>query len=68
VGVAALVVGGAEFVLPRLALTLGLVAAVAAGHVAGRPLFARLAAGHYEQVVAGLLLISVITGAVVALA
>jgi uncharacterized protein YdbL (DUF1318 family) len=43
-------------------------AAAAVGHLAGRPLFARLAAGHYDQVVTGLLLVSVITGAVVALA
>jgi uncharacterized membrane protein YfcA len=43
-------------------------AAAVAGHVAGRPLFARLAAGHYEQAVAGLLLASVVTGGAVALA
>ena len=68
IGIAALVVGHAEFVLPQAELTLLFVGVVAAGHVAGRPLFARLAAGHYEQVVAGLLLVSVVTGAAVALA
>jgi hypothetical protein len=43
-------------------------AAAAAGHVTGRPLFAHLAAGPYEQVVTVLLLVSVVTGGAVALA
>jgi len=42
-------------------------AAATAGHLAGRPVFARLAAGHYDQVVTALLLVSVVAGAVVAL-
>jgi uncharacterized membrane protein YfcA len=68
VGVGALVVGQAEFTLPRAELSVGLAAATAAGHVAGRPLFARLAAGHYDFAVGALLFVSVVTGAVVALA
>ena len=69
IGLASLAVGDADVVFPdgrgrRVALP----AAAAAGHVAGRPLFARLAAGHYEQVVTVLLIVSVVTGAVVALA
>ena len=43
-------------------------AAAAVGHLSGRPLFAHLAAGRYEQVVTALLLVSVGTGAVVSLA
>jgi hypothetical protein len=68
VGVLALVAGDAAFTLPRAAFALALAGAASAGHVAGRPLFARLGASHYEQVVAGLLLVSVVAGAVVALA
>ena len=42
--------------------------AATAGHVAGRPLFARLAESRYDRVVTVLLVVSVVTGAVVALA
>jgi uncharacterized protein len=68
IGLASLAVGDADVVLPDGALVAALPIAAAAGHVAGRPLFARLAEGHYEQVVTGLLLVSVVIGAVVALA
>ena len=67
IGLAALAVGEADLVLPDGAVVAAFAAAAAAGHVAGRPLFARLAAGHYERVVTVLLLTSVVTGAVVAL-
>jgi hypothetical protein len=68
VGLAALAVGEPAVSPPDGALAAAMPAAAAVGHLAGRPLFARLAAGHYDQVVTGLLLVSVITGAVVALA
>jgi hypothetical protein len=41
---------------------------VAVGHLAGRPVFARLAHGHYESVLTGILLVAVVTGLVTALA
>ena len=68
IGLLSLAVGDADVVLPDGAVAAALPIAAAAGHVAGRPLFARLAEGHYEQVVTVLLLVSVVTGAVVALA
>ena len=68
VGLVALAVGAADVVLPDGDVAAAMVAAAGAGHVAGRPLFARLAEGHYEQVVTALLLASVVAGAVVALA
>ena len=68
IGLAALAVGEADVVLPESEVVAVFAAAATAGHAAGRPLFARLATGHYEQVVTTLLLVSVATGAVVALA
>ena len=68
IGLAALAVGAADLSLPDGAVAAALPVAAAAGHVAGRPLFARLAEGHYERVVTVLLVVSVVTGAVVALA
>ena len=68
VGLAALAVGEADVALPSGLVIGALAVAAAAGHVAGRPLFARLAEGHYDQVVTTLLLVSVVAGAVVALA
>ena len=53
---------------PKGPFAAALPVAAAAGHVAGRPLFARLAEGHYDRVVTVLLVVSVVTGAVVALA
>jgi uncharacterized membrane protein YfcA len=67
-GLAALTVGDADVVLPDSGVVAALAAAATAGHVAGRPVFARLAEGHYDQVVTVLLLVSVASGAVVALA
>lgn len=68
IGLAAIAASQAELTLPGGGLLPVLGAAALGGHLAGRPAFARLASGHYEQVVAGLLFVSVITGAVVALA
>jgi uncharacterized membrane protein YfcA len=68
IGLLSLTVGDADVVFPDGAVVAALPIAATAGHVSGRPLFARLAEGHYEQVVTGLLLVSVVTGAVVALA
>jgi len=68
IGLAALAVGDADVALPGGAVVPALFAAAAAGHVAGRPAFARLAEGRYEQVITTLLLTSVVAGAVVALA
>lgn len=67
IGLAALAVGSADLAIPGGALVTVFPAAAAAGHVAGRPVFARLAEGHYEQVVAGLLLVSVLAGGALAL-
>jgi uncharacterized membrane protein YfcA len=68
IGLLSLAVGDPDVVFPDGAVAAALPIAAAAGHVAGRPLFARLAEGHYEQVVTALLLVSVVTGVVVALA
>ena len=67
IGLLSLAVGHAEVAVPDGVVVAALPVAAAAGHVAGRPLFAWLAAGHYDQVVTGLLLVSVVAGAVVAL-
>jgi uncharacterized protein len=64
IGAFALWVTGTDAV-PEAAVFAWLVPAVAAGHLAGRPVFARLArGGRYEPVVTGVLLVSVATGLV----
>jgi hypothetical protein len=68
VGIAAIAASQSGLTLAAGDLLAVLAAAAVAGHVAGRPVFSRLAAGHYERAVATLLLVSVLTGAVVALA
>lgn len=68
IGLAALAIRDPALAFADAPLLAGLAGAAAAGHVAGRPVFARLAAGRYEQVVAGLLLVSVLAGGAVALA
>jgi uncharacterized protein len=68
IGLAALALGAADIALPEGAVLAAMPAAAAVGHVSGRPLFAHLAAARYEQVVTALLLVSVVTGAAVALA
>lgn len=68
IGLAAIAVSQAGLVLAEAGLMAALAGAAVAGHVAGRPLFARLAADHYDRAVGALLLVSVLTGAGVALA
>jgi len=68
IGVAAIALGTSELALAAGAAAAVLPSAAALGHVAGRPVFARLAAGHYEQVVTGMMLVSVVAGAALALA
>jgi uncharacterized membrane protein YfcA len=68
IGLAALAFGAADIALPEGAVLVAFPLAAALGHLTGRPLFAHLAEGRYEQVVTVLLLMSVVTGAVVALA
>ncbi len=68
IGLASLALGEPDLELPDGVVAAALPLAAAAGHLAGRPLFAWLAEGHYERLVTGLLIVSVITGAVVALA
>jgi uncharacterized membrane protein YfcA len=67
VGLLSLGIGRVDVTLPDGAVLAALPAAAAAGHVAGRSLFAWLAKDHYERVVTALLLVSVVTGALVAL-
>ena len=62
VGAVALVSTG-DPALPDHALVLGLLPAVAVAHLAGRRGFSRLAAaGHYEPVLTGVLLVAVLAG------
>jgi len=68
IGLASLALGEPDLVLPEGDVDVALPAAAAVGHLAGRRLFAWLAEGHYERLVTGLLIVSVVTGAVVALA
>jgi len=63
VGVIALLVTGTSGAVPELGLVALLVPVVAAGHLAGRPLFAALVrGGHYEAVLTAVLLASVAAG------
>jgi uncharacterized protein len=68
IGLVALAFGAADIALPEGSVLVVMPVAAAVGHVTGRPLFAHLAEGRYEQVVTVLLLVSVVAGAVVALA
>jgi hypothetical protein len=62
IGAAALLVTGTDAV-PEAALVALLVPVAAAGHLLGRPVFARLMrGGRYEPVVTGVLLVSVAAG------
>jgi uncharacterized membrane protein YfcA len=67
VGVLALWVTGTEGAVPDAGLVALLVPVVAAGHLAGRPLFAALVrGGHYEAVLTTVLIASVAAGLVAA--
>ena len=68
VGVIALAVTGTEGAVPDGWLVVLLLPVVALGHLAGRPLFGALVrSGHYEGVLTGVLVASVIGGLVAAL-
>jgi hypothetical protein len=53
---------GVDRALPELAPFLALTPIVIVGHLAGRPVFARLARGHYEDVLTAVLIASALTG------
>jgi uncharacterized protein len=67
-GAVALTVTGTTGAKPDATWLAVLVPVVAIGHLAGRPLFARLAGGRYESVLTGILLVAVVAGLVTALA
>jgi uncharacterized membrane protein YfcA len=63
IGAGALAITGTDEALPDPVTLAVLAPIVAAGHVAGRPLFARLAgSGRYEPVLTGVLLVAVAVG------
>jgi uncharacterized membrane protein YfcA len=66
-GAAALAVSGTTAAVPDAAAVAGLVPLVAAGHLAGRPVFRRLSEGAYEPVLTVVLGLSALTGLLVAL-
>jgi uncharacterized protein len=61
-GALALIVTGTRAAKPDATWLAALMPAVFAGHVAGRPIFVRLAHGHYEGVLTGVLLVAVAVG------
>jgi hypothetical protein len=65
-GAIALVVTGTHAAVPDATWLAALVPTVFAGHLAGRPVFARLAHGHYEGVLTGVLLVAVCVGVITA--
>lgn len=67
VGLTTLAAAGPGISLPGAGAVATLVAATTLGQLAGRPLFARLAASRYELVVAALLATSMVAGATLAL-
>jgi uncharacterized membrane protein YfcA len=68
IGAVALAVTGTTGARPDATWIAALVPVVAVGHLAGRPLFARLAGRHYEGVLTGVLLVACGAGLVTALA
>jgi uncharacterized membrane protein YfcA len=68
VSAAALLLTGTDQAVPEAAAVAALVQLTALGHVAGRPLFARLAAGRaYERVLTAVLLATVAAGLIAVL-
>jgi len=65
-GLIALAVGGRDWVPAANALA-ALVPAVVIGHLAGRPVFARIAGHHYEPVLTGVLIATALAGLATAL-
>lgn len=59
---AVLLAFGVERAIPERTTLLALVPLVVLGHLAGRPVFARLARGHYEDVLTAVLVVSALTG------
>ena len=57
-----LLAAGVERAVPEAVTLLALAPLVVAGHLLGRPVFARLARGHYEDVLTGVLVVSALTG------
>jgi hypothetical protein len=60
-------VTGTSGARPEATWLAALVPIVAVGHVAGRPVFTRLAHGHYEGVLTGVLLVACAAGLITAL-
>ncbi len=61
-GIAALALSGTEDAVPDPAALAALVPAVVVGHLAGRPVFARIAGDHYEPVLTGVLVVTALAG------
>ena len=66
-GLAALALSGTEGAAPHADALAALVPAVIVGHLAGRPVFARLAGHHYEPVLTGVLVTTALAGLATAL-
>jgi uncharacterized membrane protein YfcA len=66
-GMAALLLSGTEGAIPHADALAALVPAVVVGHVAGRPVFARIAEHHYEPVLTAVLVATALAGLATAL-
>jgi uncharacterized membrane protein YfcA len=66
-GIAALALSGTKGAIPHADALAALVPAVIVGHVAGRPIFARLADRHYEPVLTAVLVGTALAGLATAL-
>lgn len=66
-GMAALALSGTEGAIPHASALAALVPAVVIGHLAGRPIFARIADHHYEPVLTAVLIATALAGLATAL-
>jgi uncharacterized membrane protein YfcA len=66
-GFAALLLSGTEGAIPHADALAALVPAAVIGHLAGRPVFARIADHHYEPVLTGVLIATALAGLATAL-
>ncbi len=66
IGLVALAFSGRDWV-PHADALAALVPAVVVGHLAGRPVFARIAGHHYEPVLTGVLIATALAGLATAL-
>jgi len=66
-GIAALAISGTRGAAPPAAALAALVPLVVLGHLAGRPVFARLAEHRYEPVLTGVLVVTALAGLLTAL-